>query len=92
MFHNLAPFVSLKNVNTYRRVLIFIKVKVNFTKFTLLKNNILPKVHMASCKEAGCLDSRKTPQIIFFKRKLKVCLRRNFDNKRKQYDEKIFRN
>ena len=38
---------------------------------TLLKNNILPQVHSAFCNEAGCLESYKTQQIIFFKRTLK---------------------
>ena len=65
----LSPLASLKIVNTYVRVLISSKVKVK--NCTLLKNNIAPQVHFAFCNEAGGLESRKTFQIIFFKKTLK---------------------
>ena len=72
VLQDLALFVSLKNVNTGKKASIFSKVKVKNCNFT--KNNIRPQVHFAFCSEDGGLESRKTSQIIFFKRTLESSL------------------
>ena len=49
-------------------------------------------MHFVFCNEAGGLESRKTQQVIFFKRMLEGIFSRNVDDRIKQYDEKIFQN